>query len=120
MLGILRECLTLLGSTPGGPKHGFRPPGRCEAFAPPPAGCQAVTGEGKKRASRAMTVCVPIDTKEGHPAVRPDTLLVDAIGAGPAQNGGSSSPLTVPHAVRFIAGRSACAAALVRTAGASF
>ena len=114
------ESFYFVGQRSGCPKHGCCLPGRCEGFAPLSVGPKAVTGGGKKRASRAMMASVPIDKKEGHPAVRPDTLLVDAIGAGPAQNGGSSSPLTVPHAVRFIAGRSACAAALVRAAGTSF
>jgi hypothetical protein len=81
-----------------------------------PAGRKTVTGGGKKRASRAMTMCVASDKKEGHPALRPDTLLVDLEGRAPAQNGGRSS---LPTA-RFIAGRSACAGALVRAAGASF
>lgn len=74
MLGILRECLTLLVSTHGGLSNRSYLPGRCEGFARAPAGRKAVTGGGKKRASRAMQVGDLIDKKEGHPAVRPDTL----------------------------------------------
>lgn len=66
-----------VGQRPGGPMNWSSPPGRCEGFARLPAGRKAVTGGGKKRASRATMACVPIDKKEGHPAVKPDTLRID-------------------------------------------
>jgi len=62
-LGKSARVFNPVGQRPGGPTHWSRPPGRCEGFAAPPAGRQAVTGEGKKRASRAMQVGLPSDKK---------------------------------------------------------